>query len=109
MADEADDRRDSRTCPRWCARIHRPDDHDDDRLHQSDPVHLAVLLDRASFLDAADIHPERLVLRLVRRPESATTWLELVAEERSSFRLVTTAESAVRLATNLSGLARESG
>jgi hypothetical protein len=105
----ADDRRDSRTCPHWCSRIHRPGDHDDDRLHQSDPVHLAVLTDRASFLDAADIHPEHLVLRLVRRPGSATTWLELVAEERSSFRLVATAESAFRLGTHLSGLAAGSG
>jgi hypothetical protein len=109
MADDADDRPGSRACPRWCARIHRPDDHDDDRLHQSDPVHLAVLLDRASFLDAAEVHPERLVLRLVRRPESATTWLEVAAEERSSLRLVTTAESAVRLGAHLSRLAREPG
>jgi hypothetical protein len=109
MADEADHRADADACPPWCVRIHRPADHADDRLHQSEPLHLAVLVDRQPFLADADVHPERLVLRLARRPGSATTWLEVVAEERSAFRLVTTAESADRLGRSLRVLAAEAG
>lgn len=109
MADEADHRPDTHACPVWCARDHGPDDHAEDRLHQSEPVHLAVLTDHQTFLGEAEVQPEWLVLRLARRPGSPTTWLELAAEERSSFRLVITAESADRLGRSLLQLAAEVG
>jgi hypothetical protein len=66
-------------CPSWCTRLHREDDHPEDRLHQDDGVVFPAVVGR---LDGTEMRltPE-LTEMLVRRSRafahSAPTWLTI--------------------------------
>ena len=91
-------------CPAWCRRPHAVDDHPDDRLHQSQ-VHVVAVVTGHPALESDDTAVGAWVtVRLVRRPGSAVTWLEVRSEEGSGVHLVVTAESARRLLAMASGL-----
>jgi hypothetical protein len=84
-------------CPPWCRGSHGADDHPDDRHHQS-PARLVAVVTGKPMLEPDDqARPLSVVVRLVRRTDSETTWLEIVGEEAPEVRLVVTAESARRL------------
>jgi hypothetical protein len=84
-------------CPAWCRRGHRPGDHADDRLHQSEPVFVPVVLGDPRFGRDDVGRADSLVLRVVQRVDSPTVWLEAAPEEGRSPRLLVTTESARRL------------
>ena len=91
-------------CPPWCDRAHAPDDHPDDRHHQS-PAELVAVVTGSPMLEPDDhAHPTSAVVRLVRRRESDLTWVEVVSEEGPEVRLVVTTESARRLMATLQRL-----
>jgi len=84
-------------CPSWCRRAHAAGDHPDDRHHQS-RVHVVAVVTGHPTLEAdASAESVSVAVRLVRRVDSALTWLEVVSEEGPQVRLVLTAESARRL------------
>ena len=89
---------DAPACPGWCRRDHHPGDHPDDLLHQSAPAHVPVVHGDPRF--GPDEHPraDSVVLRLVQRVDSPAIWLEASSEEGRSLHLLTSAESARRLA-----------
>ncbi len=84
-------------CPAWCRRRHGPGDHVDDRLHQSGAIFVPVVVGEPRFGRDDDVRADTLVLRVVRRADSPTTWLEAVPEEGRSPHLLVTTESARRL------------
>ncbi len=89
---------DALACPDWCRRDHRPDDHPDDLLHQSDPFHVAVVHGDPRFGPDEVPRADAVVLRLTRRDDSPAIWMEASSEEGRSLHLLVTAESARRLA-----------
>ena len=90
-------------CPHWCRRDHHPDDHVDDRLHQSGPAFVAVVRGGPRLGEG---HPraDDVVLRLAQQVGSTTVWLEASSEEGRSLHLLLTAESAGRLAAAIADL-----
>jgi len=99
--------RDSRDpCPSWCRRAHAVDDHPDDRHHQSRVRLVAVVTGHPTLETDDRALPVVVAVRLVRRVDSALTWVEIVSEEGSSVRMVLTAESARHLLTAVGRLLR---
>jgi hypothetical protein len=88
----------SRACPPWCRRDHRPGDRADDRLHQSHPAFVAVVHGDPRFARDEVARADSVVLRLVQRADSSGVWLEASSEEGPSLHLLVSAESAGRLA-----------
>lgn len=84
-------------CPSWCRHAHAPDDHPDDRHHRSRVLVLAVVTGHPTLETDEHAEPASVTVRLVRRVDSALTWLEVVSEEGPQVRLVLTAESARHL------------
>jgi hypothetical protein len=93
-------------CPAWCRRRHRAEDHVEDRLHQSDPIVVPVVLGDPRFGRDDGLRGESLVLRVVQGVDSALAWLEVVPEEGRSLQLLVTAESARRLLVAMDDLLR---
>jgi hypothetical protein len=90
-------------CPAWCTRRHSPDDHPEDRLHQSPPT-FAVLTTGQPWLDDAPPRAGQVVARLVQQRGSSLTWLDLSGEEDRAVGFCVTVESARHLVTVLEGL-----
>src|SRR3954452_5953179 len=89
------------SCPAWCRHAHAADDHPDDRHHHS-RVHVVALVTGRPTLETDDhAEPVSVAVRLVRRVDSALTWVEVVSEEGPQVRLVVTAESAQHLLTTV--------
>jgi len=87
----------SRPCPPWCRRSHEEQRHPEDRHHQSEARHASVVTGHPT-LEPDDLATAATVVgRLVRRTDSAQTWVELVSEEGRLIRLVVTLGSAQRL------------
>jgi hypothetical protein len=91
-------------CPAWCRRHHGRADHPEDRLHQSDPLLVPVVLGDLHLSHGAGARADSLVLRLVQPVDASTAWLEAVPEEGRSAYLLVTAESARRLAEAMTSL-----
>lgn len=96
-----DDDADRDSCQVWCRRLHAEDDHSDDRHHQSEAEHAAVLTGSPTLEPDEFAYPVSTVVRLVRRTFSDLTWLEVVSEEGPEVRLVVTTDSARRLLATL--------
>lgn len=94
----------TRGCPQWCRRVHRPGDRADDLLHQSDPAFVAVVHGDPRFGPDQEAWADDVVLRLVQRAGSPTVWLEASSEEGPSLHLLVSAESAGRLAAAMASL-----
>ncbi|HEY3530618.1 MAG TPA: hypothetical protein VGK78_15840 [Nocardioides sp.] len=91
-------------CPGWCARRHLQEDHPEDRLHQSPPIH-AVLMTGPSWLPHDAAHrASPVVARLVQHTDSSEAWLEVTSEEDGAVRLAVTPESGRRLVALLDSL-----
>jgi hypothetical protein len=91
-------------CPPWCRHVHAVGDHPDDRHHRSRVHVLAVVTGHPTLETDDHAEPVSLTVRLVRRVDSALTWLEVVSEEGPQVRLVLTAESARHLLVTVDAL-----
>ena len=91
-------------CPAWCRRDHAPDDHAEDRLHQSPPRYAALVTSPWSDEPYSVALGCSVVGRLVQRLDSSELWVEVTGEEVGEVRMAITAESARRLVELLDGL-----
>jgi hypothetical protein len=80
MAAHADPGRDSPDlCPSWCRCAHAADDHPDDRHHHSRVLLVAVVTGHPTLEPDDRAQPASVTVRLVRRVDSALTWLEVLS------------------------------
>lgn len=93
-------------CPPWCQRIHQPDDHPDDRRHQSEG-HLLALTLSDRMPPRAPQAQEEVVLLADHGPGEQEIWIRLESVESPSVRLALTADSARDLADAIAEILRE--
>jgi hypothetical protein len=92
------------TCPAWCRRAHDDRLHPDDQHHHSAVRRVGVVTGHPA-VESDDLAVAcAVVARLVRRTDSALTWVELVSEEGRAVRLVVTLESALQVRAVLAEL-----
>ena len=89
-------------CPAWCVADHSPDDHPDDRVHQSSSRRFGVVTLRTEFLDdgvARTATAAEYELVLFQPQLDPEPWIHVGAEDERGTDL--SLESARRLAAAL--------
>lgn len=88
-------------CPPWCTRAHAPDDHPEDRYHQSEASLLPVVAGSGDTVPVtASLRPLTLVVR-AGRYDGGRTWLVIEATEDARPRMALTVDAARALAEAL--------
>ncbi len=85
-------------CPPWCSRVHREDDHADDRAHVDDGEIVPVTVHEAEPSADGIVYVPRsldLVVGRYRADGDDTTWYYIGDDERNGFQM--TSESVGRL------------
>ena len=83
-------------CPSWCVVDHQPDDHPDDRWHDSASSHVDVIVRLPGSAEAGE-----LTIVTSRRFGEPDEWTFIGEADRNRQRLELSRESAQRLATAL--------
>lgn len=83
-------------CPIWCVVDHQPDDHPDDRWHDSASSHVDVIVRLPDSTEASE-----LTIVTSRRFGESDDWTFIGEPDRNRQRLELSRESAQRLATAL--------
>lgn len=83
------------SCPAWCTREHREEDHPDDHYHQSEATVVPAVAGPGDTVPlTASLTATTLGVRVGRHVGDDLTWLVVEALEAPRPRLVLTAESA---------------
>lgn len=80
-------------CPSWCVVRHQEDDHPDDRVHDSSPSYVPVVLNADD-----EVVSTELLIVMSRRVDETDDWVFVGEPDRARQRLVLTPESAQRVA-----------
>jgi len=93
----------SEDCPPWCRREHHESDHPEDRIHQSEPTWVPVVLRRSPLLTHDDDPGEgaELMVQSSRAVGSDQIWVLICESEDTRSMLLLSLESARRLAVVL--------
>jgi hypothetical protein len=83
------------TCPAWCTREHREDDHPEDRRHQSTARIIAVDVPTAA-IPGETTQAVEVAVYLDQPVAQPVRWLRVESVDSSRVRMVLTAESAHR-------------
>jgi len=98
-------------CPGWCVRVHREDDHPEDRYHQSEGSVLpGVVATHPTIPLTASMEGLDLIIWAGRYVGESDAWLVIEPTERREPRLLVTVETAHGLVKQLAEqLARHDG
>lgn len=89
-------------CPAWCTRIHREDDHPEDRYHQSEPSTFPAVAGAGDDVPLTDsLRAMTLGVRLGRHLGDDRTWLVVESLDDRHPRAVLTRDAAGALIRHL--------